>query len=209
MTETLPVSEGRIPFGRAETWYRIVGEGERPGALVEGGQGLAPPSVRLGALGVPLGVVDGEEVGRDRVVGPGLRVGRQAVPGEPTGEAVGRPGAESVGNLGQPGMEHALALAGRRADRVVRLRILDHRVGEAAAAKARPGAAPGGAGFADGEGAQGPSVHKKQNTGKFADGKNVDDLDLYFEKAGTRSLFEVINERYTIWMTETRVLNAE
>ena len=33
MTETLPVSEGRIPFGGAETWYRIVGEGERPGAL--------------------------------------------------------------------------------------------------------------------------------------------------------------------------------
>ena len=33
MTETLPVSEGRIPFGGAETWYRIVGEDERPGAL--------------------------------------------------------------------------------------------------------------------------------------------------------------------------------
>src|SRR4051794_19223142 len=33
MTETLPVFEGRIPFGGAETWYRIVGEGERPGAL--------------------------------------------------------------------------------------------------------------------------------------------------------------------------------
>ena len=30
MTETLPVSEGRIPFGGAETWYRIVGEDERP-----------------------------------------------------------------------------------------------------------------------------------------------------------------------------------
>ena len=33
MAETLPVSEGRIPFGGAETWYRIVGEDERPGAL--------------------------------------------------------------------------------------------------------------------------------------------------------------------------------
>ena len=33
MAETLPVSEGRIPFAGAETWYRIVGEDERPGAL--------------------------------------------------------------------------------------------------------------------------------------------------------------------------------
>jgi len=33
MTETLPVSEGRIPFSGAETWYRIVGEGEEPGKL--------------------------------------------------------------------------------------------------------------------------------------------------------------------------------
>ena len=33
MTETLPISEGRISFGGAETWYRIVGEAERPGAL--------------------------------------------------------------------------------------------------------------------------------------------------------------------------------
>ena len=33
MAETLPVSEGRIPFGGAETWYRIVGDDERPGAL--------------------------------------------------------------------------------------------------------------------------------------------------------------------------------
>ena len=33
MAETLPVTEGRILFGGAETWYRIVGEDERPGAL--------------------------------------------------------------------------------------------------------------------------------------------------------------------------------
>jgi proline-specific peptidase len=43
MTETLPVSEGRIPFGGAETWYRIVGEDERPSAvpllLLHGGPG--------------------------------------------------------------------------------------------------------------------------------------------------------------------------
>lgn len=43
MTETLPVSEGRIPFGGAETWYRVVGEDDRPGAvpllLLHGGPG--------------------------------------------------------------------------------------------------------------------------------------------------------------------------
>ncbi len=36
---------------------------------------------------------------------------------------VGRPGAEGAGDLGEAGMERTLAVAGRRADRVVRLRI--------------------------------------------------------------------------------------
>ena len=42
MTETLPVSEGRIPYGGAETWYRIVGEeepGRAPLLLLHGGPG--------------------------------------------------------------------------------------------------------------------------------------------------------------------------
>jgi proline-specific peptidase len=43
VTVTLPVSEGRIPFAGAETWYRIVGQDEGPGAapllLLHGGPG--------------------------------------------------------------------------------------------------------------------------------------------------------------------------
>jgi L-proline amide hydrolase len=41
--ETLPVHEGRIPFGGATTWYKVVGEGEDPGKapllILHGGPG--------------------------------------------------------------------------------------------------------------------------------------------------------------------------
>jgi L-proline amide hydrolase len=33
MTDTLPVTDGTIPFGGASTWYRIVGDGGRDGRL--------------------------------------------------------------------------------------------------------------------------------------------------------------------------------
>ena len=45
MTETLPQTEGRIPFKGHSTWYTIVGEGEEPGKLplllLHGGPGGA------------------------------------------------------------------------------------------------------------------------------------------------------------------------
>jgi L-proline amide hydrolase len=33
MTDTLPITDGTIPFGGASTWYRIVGDGEQDGRL--------------------------------------------------------------------------------------------------------------------------------------------------------------------------------
>jgi L-proline amide hydrolase len=45
MSETLSVSEGTIPYAGGHTWYRVVGEGEKPGALpllvLHGGPGGA------------------------------------------------------------------------------------------------------------------------------------------------------------------------
>jgi L-proline amide hydrolase len=43
--ESLPVTEGTIPFSGGETWYRVIGDGEKPGALpvllLHGGPGGA------------------------------------------------------------------------------------------------------------------------------------------------------------------------
>jgi L-proline amide hydrolase len=45
MAETLSVSEGTIPYAGGHTWYRVVGDGEKPGALplllLHGGPGGA------------------------------------------------------------------------------------------------------------------------------------------------------------------------
>jgi proline-specific peptidase len=80
MTETLPVSEGTIPFSGGETWYRIVGDGEQPGAvpllLLHGGPGGTHDYLE------PMGEL--ARTGRRAIFYDQLGCGRSPYPSEPS-----------------------------------------------------------------------------------------------------------------------------
>ena len=120
MQESLPSTEGRIPFHGYETWYRIVGEGEEPGKLplltLHGGPGACHDYLEsMAALAT---------TGRRVIFYDQLGCGNSAVPSNPSLWTVGlyveevdavrrALGLERVHVLGQSwggmlGMEYAL-----------------------------------------------------------------------------------------------------